>query len=200
MKICTHIYKKFNFSHFAQWLLVGGVLMPLGVVAQERAAVSGKVGSAATPTLAAVTVTLHRATDSVAVKTEFTDQQGAFQLEAAAGGRYLVSVAQAGYQRYWSPTFELPSTGLVLPAISLVASQSTVLKEVAVTGRKPLYEHLADRTVVNVADSPLSAGATTLDILGRAPNVSLGSGNELILRGRPGLLDARRQTRATQRQ
>ncbi|RYY10974.1 MAG: TonB-dependent receptor, partial [Cytophagaceae bacterium] len=72
--------------------------------------------------------------------------------------------------------------------ISLVASQSTVLKEVAVAGRKPLYEHLADRTVVNVADSPLSAGATTLDVLGRAPNVTVDGNNTFALRGRQGLL------------
>jgi len=124
----------------------------------------------------------------VAVKTEFASATGTFQLEAAAGERYLVSAVQLGYQRYWSPALVLPATGVVLPAISLVPSQATVLKEVAVAGRKPLYERLVDRTVVNVADSPLSAGATTLDIVGRSPNVTVSSVNELALRGRAGLL------------
>jgi ferric enterobactin receptor len=190
MSIYTLVYIKFNFSHFAQWLLVGGMITPLGVLAQERATISGTVGSAvengASPKV--VTVMLHRATDSVVVKTEFANQQGAFQLEAAAGERYLVSVAQVGFKRYWSSAFVLPSTGLALPAISLEASQTTVLKEVTVAGRKPLYEQRADRTVVNVADSPLSAGATTLDILGRSPNVTVNGTDDLALRGRQGLL------------
>jgi len=82
MQICTLVYKKFNFSHFARWLLVGGLLTPLGVLAQERAAVSGTVANAldggAAPKV--VTVMLHRAIDSVMVKTEFANQQGAFLL------------------------------------------------------------------------------------------------------------------------
>ena len=181
-----------SFTVFWQhWrLLAGGclVLMPLAGHAQNRAAVSGTVGNATGAPQQYVTVTLHRAADSAVVKTEFTDQRGLFQLQAAAGGRYLVSAAQVGYQRHWGAPFELSATGLVLPAIQLAPSAGATLQDVAVTGRKPLYERQADRTVVNVADSPLAAGSTTLDVLGRAPNVTLNSANDLRLRGREGLL------------
>jgi hypothetical protein len=155
---------------------------------QSRATLSGTVATAAGGPQEYVTVTLHRAVDSTAVKTEFTDQRGAFQLQAAAGGRYLVSAAQVGYRRYWSAPFELPATGLVLPAVQLAPSAGTTLGPVTITGRKPLYERLADRTVVNVADSPLAAGSTTLDMLGRAPGVTLTSATDLRLRGREGVL------------
>ncbi|MDJ0368022.1 TonB-dependent receptor [Hymenobacter sp. H14-R3] len=160
---------------------------PLTTRAQTRAAVSGQATGPAGPVEFA-TVTLHRATDSVAVKTEFSDASGAFQLEAVAGPRYLVSVAQVGFARAWSPAFELPAAGLALAPLRLAASQATALKEVTVTGRKPPYERLADRTVANVADSPLAAGATTLDVLGRSPGVTLDAGNNLSLRGRQGVL------------
>ena len=171
-------------------LLVGSclVLAPLMSRGQGRAAVSGTIGNAAGTPQQYVTVTLHRAADSVVVKTEYTDQQGAFQLAAASGGRYLVSAGQVGFHRYWSPVFVLPATGLVLPAIRLAASSATTVPDVVVTGRKPLYERRADRTVVNVADSPLTAGSTTLDVLGRAPNVTLNSNNDLRLRGREDVL------------
>jgi len=189
MPFFTLIYINSTFCRVARYLLIGGgMLVPLAMQAQERAAITGTVGSAPGAGLELVTMTLHRASDSVAVKTEFTSATGAFQLEAAAGGRYLVSAQKVGYQRYWSPALVLPATGAVLPAISLVPSQATVLKEVTVAGRKPLYEHLTDRTVVNVADSPLATGATTLDILGRAPNVTVNGTDELALRGRQGLL------------
>ena len=164
------------------------LISPCTSLAQTAAPVSGTVAS---PTGAAVefaTVTLHRAADSTVIKTEFSNEQGAFRLVAAAGGRYRVSAAQVGFGRYWSPAFELPATGVVLPAIALTASLATALKEVTVTARKPLFEHLADRTVVNVADSPLAAGATALDVLGRSPGVTVDGGDHLALRGRPGLL------------
>ena len=174
----------------ARWALLGGGLgiVPLGSWAQGRAAVSGTVGCQASPTLEFVTVTLCRAADSAVVKTEYTDSKGVFQLEGPAGGRYLVSAAQVGFGRYWSPVFELPATGMALPGIMLATSSATALKEVVVAGRKPVYEHLADRTVVNVADSPLAAGSTTLDVLGRSPGVSLDGSGNIALRGRQGVL------------
>ncbi|MDO7886353.1 outer membrane beta-barrel protein [Hymenobacter cheonanensis] len=169
-------------------LTVGVLAVPLASHAQTRAVVRGTVAGPGGAAVEFATVTLHRAADSVVVKTEFSDAQGAFRLDAPTGQRYRVSVAQVGFGRYWSAPFELPAAGLALPAIRLAPSQATALKEVTVTGRKPLYERRADRTVVNVADSPLASGATTLDVLARSPGVSLSSSNELSLRGRQGLL------------
>ncbi|RZK53289.1 MAG: carboxypeptidase regulatory-like domain-containing protein, partial [Hymenobacter sp.] len=180
MSNSTLYYIIFTFFHAKRRVLwgCGLAVLPLSALAQTRAPVSGTVGGGPAPALELVTVTLHRAADSVVVKTEFTDKNGFFRLESAAGGRYLVSAMQVGFGRYWSPVFELPAAGLVLPAIVLPAS-THVLTDVHVTGQKALYEHLTDRTVVNVADSPLAAGSTTLDILGRAPNVTVGSNDEL---------------------
>lgn len=157
-------------------------------LAQGRAEVRGSVTNSAGAGIEFVTVTLHRATDSVLVKTEFSDAQGAFRLPAKVGERYLVSAAQMGMGRYWGSVFEVPAAGVVLGAIALVAGQATMLKEVTATGRKPLYEHLTDRTVVNVADNTLSAGATALEVLSRSPNVSFSANDNLALRGREGVL------------
>jgi hypothetical protein len=151
-----------------------------GTVADERG----------TPLEQAI-VTLHRAADSVGIKTEFSDGSGKFLLEGPAAGHYRLSVAQMGYARYWSAPFDLaPGSApvLALPPIVLQASAATALKEVTVTARKPLYTPGPRGTLVNVADNPLSAGATALDVLGRSPGVTLGAGGDLALRGRQGLL------------
>lgn len=162
-------------------------LLPMAGAAQQLAPLTGTVqGTAGTPA-AFVTITLHRATDSVVVKTEFSDAQGQFRFDAAVKKGYLVSAAQIGYGRYWSPVLAVPAGGLVLPTIDL-RPNSTALKEVTITARKPLYEHQADRTVVHVADSPLAAGATALEVLGRAPGISNDGRDNLSLRGRQGLL------------
>ncbi|RZK53952.1 MAG: TonB-dependent receptor, partial [Hymenobacter sp.] len=142
------------------------------------------------------TITLHRAADSMVVKSEFSDAKGAFALPAPAGARYLLSAAQVGYGRYWSAPFVLPAAGLVLPTVALRASATTALQEVVVTGQKPLFEHQADRTIVNVENSPLAAGNTALDVLARAPGVRVDGNDNLALRGKQGLLvliDGKRQ-------
>ncbi|HEX8427573.1 TonB-dependent receptor domain-containing protein [Hymenobacter sp.] len=163
---------------------------------QGTAPVTGVVLDPAGVPVEFATITLHQAADSTVVKSEFSDAKGAFALRAPAGGRYLIAVAQVGYERYWSIPFELPAAGLVLPSVALRTSAATVLQEVKVIGQKPLFEHQADRTIVNVENSPLAAGNTALDVLTRAPGVTVDGSDNLALRGKQGLLvviDGKRQ-------
>ncbi|HEX8658089.1 MAG TPA: TonB-dependent receptor [Hymenobacter sp.] len=179
-------------------LLVGGLawLTAAPVWAQSGASVTGAVRSAVGAPIEFATITLHRAADSAVVKTEFSDGQGAFRFERALAGRYRVSAAQVGFVRFWSEPFELPAGGLALPAFALQTSAATALKEVTVVGQKPLFERLADRTVVNVEGSTLAAGNSSLDVLARSPGVTVDASDNLALRGRQGLLvliDGKRQ-------
>ncbi|QJX49301.1 outer membrane beta-barrel protein [Hymenobacter taeanensis] len=169
-------------------LVASIALLPASVVAQAQSAqVRGLVRATSGSVLEYVTLTLHRATDSVAVKTEFSDAQGAYLL-LAPPGRYLVSGALVGYGRAWTPAFELSAAGLTLPDLRLAATAATTLKGVTVTGQKQQFERLSDRTVVNVEGTPLSAGNTTLDVLSRAPGVTVAGNDNLALRGKQGLL------------
>ena len=163
------------------WL--GGALPALG---QGTAPITGAVRDPAGGPVEFATITLHRAADFAVVKSEFSDATGAFALQTLAGARYRVSAAQVSYVRYWSAPFALPAAGLVLPMVALRTRAATALREVV--GQKPLFEHLAERTVVNVENSPLAAGNTALDVLARAPGVSVDGSDNLTLRGRQGLL------------
>jgi len=174
--------------------LVLGTVASSGVQAQSSATITGTVRTAAGAPLEYATITLHRAADSSVVKTEFSDAQGTFRVEAG-GGRYLVSASQVGFRRQWSQAFEA-QTATQLPALALPASTATTLKEVTVVGQKPLYEQLPDRTIVNVEGSTLAAGNNSLDVLTRSPGVTVDGNDNLALRGKQGLLvliDGKRQ-------
>ncbi|AHJ97488.1 outer membrane beta-barrel protein [Hymenobacter swuensis] len=152
------------------------------------APITGAVRTATGSALEYATVTLHRATDSVVVKTEFSDAAGQFQLQPPVIGRYLVSVSQLGYGRGWAGPLDVTAGPATPLAFRLVTGTATQLKEVTVTGQRPVFERLADRTIVNVEGSLLSAGNTTLDVLGRAPGMVLDANDNLMLRGKTGLL------------
>ncbi|QDA62200.1 outer membrane beta-barrel protein [Hymenobacter jejuensis] len=194
MKSATYVYL-FRLPQLSLLLLLSAA--GLGAAqAQAPTSVTGAVRTAAGAPIEYATVTLHRAADSTVVKTEFSDDKGAFRLDQPAGGRYLISASQVGFVRRWSAPFELAPGGITLEALTLTASGATQLKEVTVVGQKPLFEHQADRTVVNVAGSPLAAGNTTLDVLARAPGVTVDGNDNLALRGKQGLLvliDGKRQ-------
>ncbi|TGE04204.1 TonB-dependent receptor [Hymenobacter fodinae] len=175
-----------SLGHF--WVAASLALLPASLFAQGQSApVRGTVRATTGGSLEYVSLTLHRATDSVAVKTEFSGAQGAYVL-LAPPGRYLVSGALVGYKRTWSGAFELPAEGLTLPALELAATASTTLQGVTVTAAREQFERLSDRTVVNVEGTPISAGNTTLDVLSRAPGVTVGGNDNLALRGKQGLL------------
>ncbi|GAB3844719.1 outer membrane beta-barrel family protein [Hymenobacter terrigena] len=188
--------------HFSPPAIASLLLLTIGLLngqsagAQTGTAVRGKVQSAGSNPIEFATVTLHRAADSTVVKTEFSDNQGVFLFERAAAGRYLVSAAQVGFGRQWTKPFEVADQAVELPAMQLATSAATQLKEVKVVGQKPLYEHEADRTIVNVEGSTLAAGNTSLDVLRRSPGVTVDGSDNLALRGRQGvlvLIDGKRQ-------
>ncbi|UYZ64298.1 TonB-dependent receptor [Hymenobacter weizhouensis] len=169
---------------------VAGLLVFTGAAqAQLRPApLTGTVRTSAGAAVEYATVTLHRPTDSLALKTEFSDAEGRFQLEPAAAGSYLVSVAQVGYGRAWAGPLEAGAASAPPLVFTLTPSAATQLQGVTVTGQRPQFERLPDRTIVNVEGSPLSAGSTTLDVLGRAPGVRLDGNDNLALRGKQGVL------------
>ncbi|MEZ0609451.1 TonB-dependent receptor domain-containing protein [Fibrella sp. WM1] len=156
----------------------------------------GRVQAADGTAIEFATVALHRAVDSVVVKTEFSDASGTFRFPISAAGSYRLSASQVGYVRVWSDVITVGSAGVSLTPLVLQPSQQTTLNEVKIVGQKPLYERLADRTVVNVEGSSLAAGNTSLDVLTRSPGITVDNNDNLALRGRQNvlvLIDGKRQ-------
>ncbi|QNP51922.1 hypothetical protein H9L05_18675 [Hymenobacter qilianensis] len=74
------------------YLLILLLLTSQSALAQTQPSLSSVTGRVQTAVggvpIQFANVTLHRATDSLAVKTEFSDVQGAFRLEQLAGGLF----------------------------------------------------------------------------------------------------------------
>ena len=181
----------FDFARSSGWFsfLTVVFLLPIYPLAAQGqlAPVLGVVRASTGATVEGASVTLHRAVDSVAVKTEFSDPQGRFSLVPTLQGRYLISGVQLGYGRVWLGPLDISDVAVPLLTLTLTAS-AVQLKGVTVNGQKPLFERLPDRTVVNVENSGLSSGNTVLDVLGRAPGVTVDANDNLALRGKQGLL------------
>ncbi|WP_338876535.1 outer membrane beta-barrel protein [Spirosoma sp. SC4-14] len=156
--------------------------------AQNASKITGTVQDSTGVGVEFATVALHRATDSTVVQTEFSDASGAFQFAAVPAGNYFVSASQVGFNRSQTDPFALSFQNETLPGIRLRPNGNTNLKEVTVQARKPMFEREADRIVVNVDGSPLSAGATSLEVLSRSPGVTVDQNDNLALRGKQGVL------------
>lgn len=135
-----------------------------------------------------VNVLLLKASDSTLVKGLAADDNGKFLFDQVSSGKFLTLVSMVGYQKSYSATFTVNDDAVTLPTISL-KTDTQALNEVTVVAKKPFIEQQIDRTVVNVENSIVSAGATALEVLERAPGVTVDQQNEqLKLRGKEGVI------------
>jgi iron complex outermembrane recepter protein len=163
-------------------------LVTVSVAAQAQTAkINGAVMGAQKPVEAA-SVGILRAKDSGIVKMAVTDKTGQFEVEKLAAGKYLVLIQSVGYNKYYSPVFDLANgQSYTLQPITLT-NISKELEGVVVTSKKPMIEQKLDRTIINVDASPTNAGATVLEVLEKSPGISVDKDGNISLKGKQGVV------------
>ncbi|MBB1284588.1 TonB-dependent receptor [Flavisolibacter sp. BT320] len=149
-------------------LLLAFFLLPFFAGAQQ--AVRGKVVNTRNEPLHNATVVLLGAADSSMVKGTFADKEGGYSFEKISPGTYFISVSMVGHDTAWTAPFRLQQqASLNLPLV--VLKEGTVLDEVVLRSRKPLFQLKQDRVVMNVSASPAFSGNTGLELLEKTPGV-----------------------------
>ncbi len=173
------------FTKLVALLLVSA---PLWAQNTQKGAVSGLVLDEKQAAFPFVNVLLFKASDSTLAKGMTSDTDGKFAFENIEAGRYLTLVSMVGYEKVYSPVFTVANAEVKLSPVKLSTSVE-LLNEVKVVAQKPFIEQQIDRTVVNVENSIVSAGATALEVLERAPGVVVDQQNDVLkLRGKDGVL------------
>lgn len=159
-------------------------------LAQNRQGkLTGTVQDASGKPLAAATVSLLKAKDSVLVKTAVSNKDGQYEFDNLAEGDYLLQYTSAGLQKKYSNRISITAAASVVNA-EAVSLQPLVkdLGGVTVTAQRPFIETKIDKTVVNVDASPTSAGATALEVLEKSPGVMVSNDGAISLRGKAGVI------------
>jgi len=133
-------------------------------------------------------VSIIKATDSTVVKGALSNDNGVYTFEKIPAGKYLVKATVVGYVKAVSKPFTVTegSTKVEVPVLNMQPGNTT-LKTVTVTATKPLIERKIDRTVMNVEGSVLAAGNTAMEILARAPGVTVDKDDNISLKGKQGV-------------
>jgi hypothetical protein len=155
-----------------------------------RGTVSGHVGSVAGKSLEFTTLMLLKAKDSTLAKGAISDAEGKYSFENVGAGRYLVAAQQIGYRKTYSAPFTVDEAhpAVEVPALAM-ADETKSLTEVKVVAQKPFIEQQVDRTVVNVENSIVASGNTALEVLEKAPGVTIDRQNDQIqLKGKAGVI------------
>jgi iron complex outermembrane receptor protein len=169
------------------------ILLLLGAVSlSAQNNIRGKVTAVVTndknETLENATVELLKTKDSSLAKVAITDKNGVAEFDNIRAGSYLARISFVNYATHFTSVFNVSAEQLSisLPKI-ILQPRAAEMKEVVVTARKPFIQRLADRLVVNVENSIVSAGSSAMDVLERSPGVSVDQNDAIGLRGKQGV-------------
>ena len=124
--------------------------------------------------------------DSNLVKVETTDETGAFRMTAVPYGEYVLIASYLG-----APDLNRPLS-VNAPEQTLgtlqMAPAAVELAEATVTARRALVEIKPDRTVFNVQGTINAVGENGLDLLRKAPGVTIDNNDNINVLSRSGVL------------
>lgn len=120
------------------------------------------------------------------VKAVVTDEHGLFKIDEITSDKYILKVTSLGYETYLSDTINVIGN-IILPNIFL-ANKTNKLSEVAIRTLKPFIEVHADKIVVNVENSIVSAGTSALEVLQSSPGVTIDNNDNISLKGKQGVV------------
>lgn len=147
--------------------------------AQNAFLIKGEIiNASSTKPIAYATVALFKTADSSLVKTTLTDSTGGFHFERLSSVSYYLKIRHLLFK---DTTIIIDSSVLIKNrslTIRLTPAGKQQLKEITITGKKPLIERKIDRLIFNVADNVNMIGLNVLDMLAQTPMVKVD--NEIV--------------------
>ncbi|WP_346086981.1 outer membrane beta-barrel family protein [Sphingobacterium ginsenosidimutans] len=142
---------------------------------------SGKI---ATTEIASLEINLFNA-EAKLIRTEFPNQQGEFRFDALSKGAYYFKIRRGQSDLYNSEVIQVTDHDIGLPEIRINEQR---LETVVINKSRPFIERHDGKMILNVESSLQNTGGSVLEILGKAPGVTIDGNDNVILRGKNNIL------------
>jgi outer membrane receptor protein involved in Fe transport len=139
----------------------------------SQTTVQGKILDDKQQPIEFASVALVAAKDSQLIKGALTDEKGRYQLLSVKTGNYRIIASVVGFERVVTPVFDLKNDSKTATVDVNMLPATALLKDAVIVAQRPLFEQKADRLIVNVANSPVAAGGTALEILQKVPGIAI---------------------------
>ncbi len=149
------------------------------VFAQKKGTINGKVIAENNDVLPYSLLRLISLVDTSNVKEASANLDGVYQFQNVAEGEYQLKVKMVGYKNYTSAKVLFTGNELQMATIKMQAI-SKQLKEINVVAQKPFVERKADKTILNVENNVTATGNSVLELLEKAPGVTVDRQTEQI--------------------
>ena len=153
----------------------------------EKGSITGKVIDETNRPAMYATVSLLNSKDSTLVRGTIGSLEGNYLLDNVSPGSYFISVTTLGYDRTSSTVQQLTAGATIIVETLQLKKFMNQLAEVSITFKKPLIENQIDKTVLNVENSALATGNNVMELLQKAPGVTVDKDDKINLRGKSGV-------------
>ncbi len=165
-------------------LLTAAIIILSTIMVQAQSKIQGRILENTGEPLAYANILLHFAKDSSFVKAEISAEDGTFAFIDLAPDLYYCEVSMIGFTTVNSDLLLISDDQKELSLGDIILSTSTKLQEVEIVARKALVEVKADMLVFNVSASPSASGINGLELLKRAPGVTVDMDDNILLLGK----------------
>lgn len=162
---------------------LGLLFLSTNLLAQQ---ITGTIKDHTGKNISGATVSLLNAKDSTIFKLSVSKDEGRFSFSNINSGNYLVSVSHVGHVPAYSSVFQFADTEVTVPEFQLQKS-SGEMKGITVTGKKPMVEVKADKTILNVEGTINAVGSDVLELLRKSPGVAVDRDDNINLSGKNGV-------------
>ena len=170
-------------------------ILALSIFAQT-ASIKGILQDAEKAPVSFANVVLYNTLDSSIAKIEVSDLIGKFVIPSIPAGNYYLVASFIGYADATKQDIQLADDQQLDLGIFSFQAASVDLAEATVTAKRALVEIKPDRTIFNVQGTINSVGADAIELLRKAPAVTVDNNDNINVLGRAGVLlyvDGKRQ-------
>lgn len=156
-------------------LLLFAFLFPLFLFSQSK--ITGQILDEENNPIEFTTINL-QTQDNILIKTEFSDENGKFEIEEKQGN-YLLDISYLGNPLF---TQEIELNNNIDLGIIKVENSFLIEEIVIELKQKPIFNQEYDKFIFNVENSPLKQGYDGLEVLKRTPKLQVDSKGNVLLR------------------
>lgn len=169
-------------------LLTFTFFMMATFVFAQSASIKGQLKDADGNEVMFANVALYNTTDNSLVKVETSDEAGLFKLQNLPAGTFTLKATFVGLGDLIKENITLTADQQLDLAILEFAPSAIELAEATVKADRVMVEIKSDRTVFNVDGTINSTGSDAVELLRKAPGVTVDNNDNINVLGRAGVL------------
>lgn len=155
---------------------------------QAQSSLKGQLQSAGGDAVGFANVILHNESDSSIAKVEVSDESGIFELQGIPSGKYFFVASFVGYDDLKVSNIALGNNEQFDLGVLKFEQSAVDLVEATVTADRAMVEVKPDRTVFNVQGTINSVGSDAIELLRKAPSVTIDNNDNINVLGRAGVM------------